>query len=127
MAPTIITNHLVKLEMVIGSPGGSSIIGYNTKAIKGALDWNLSMQAAISLPNFVNKNKKTEIEKQTSLEKIIPALEAMGHRLKVRNKTSGLHGIGLFEHQHIPPLHPFGLAEDPHCRREGRGDTPRGR
>ena len=110
MAPTIITNHLGKLEMVIGSPGGSSIIGYTTKAIIGALDWNLSMQGAISLPNLVNKNRKTEIEKQTLLEKLIPNLEAMGHRVKVREKTSGLHGIRVL---------PWGLEGGADPRREG--------
>ena len=110
MAPTIITNHLGKLEMVIGSPGGSSIIGYTTKAIIGALDWELSMQGAIALPNFVNKNRKTEIEKKTSLEKIITSLEALGHRVKIRNKTSGLHGIRV---------RPWGLEGGADPRREG--------
>tara|TARA_B100001123_G_scaffold136891_1_gene158954 strand:- start:286 stop:786 length:501 start_codon:yes stop_codon:yes gene_type:complete len=93
MAPTIITAKDGKLVMTIGSPGGSSIIGYVTKTIIAALDWNMTMQNAIALPNFVNKNRKTELEKGSNLEKIAPKLRRMGHKIKIRNKTSGLHGI----------------------------------
>lgn len=93
MAPTIITTKDGKLIMAIGSPGGSSIIGYVTKTIIAALDWNMTMQNAVSLPNFVNKNQKTELEKGSNLEKIASKLRLLGHKIKIRNKTSGLHGI----------------------------------
>ncbi|MBK19167.1 MAG: gamma-glutamyltransferase [Rhodospirillaceae bacterium] len=93
MSPTIITDRKGKLVMAVGSPGGSSIIGYVAKAIIASLDWEMTMQDAISLPNFLNKNRKTELEKGTALEKIAPALRKLGHKIHIRRKTSGLHGI----------------------------------
>ena len=36
-----------------GSPGGSSILDYNTKTAVGVLAWKLSMQQAIELPNLI--------------------------------------------------------------------------
>lgn len=93
MSPTIVTDKEGRLVMAVGSPGGSSIIGYVTKALIGALDWKLSMQNAIALPNHVNKNAHTELEKGTTVEKLKSGLVALGHEVRVRPKTSGLHGI----------------------------------
>jgi len=93
MSPTIVTDEDGKLVMAVGSPGGSSIIGYVLKALIAGLDWRMTMQDAIALPNFLNKNRKTELEKGTALEVIAPALEKLGHQIRIRRKTSGLHGI----------------------------------
>jgi gamma-glutamyltranspeptidase/glutathione hydrolase len=110
MSPTIVTDEAGRLVLVIGSPGGSSIIAYVSKALIGALDWNLPMQDAIALPNHVNRNGPTALEKGTPLEEIGPALEALGHEVKVRPMTSGLHGIRV---------HPNGLEGGFDPRREG--------
>jgi gamma-glutamyltranspeptidase/glutathione hydrolase len=93
MSPTIVTSEDGKLVMLIGSPGGSSIIGYVAKTLIAGLDWNLTMQEAIALPNFLNKNRKTELEKGTNLEAIVPKLLKLGHQVRIRRKVSGLHGI----------------------------------
>jgi gamma-glutamyltranspeptidase / glutathione hydrolase len=93
MSPTIVTDDNGKLVMAVGSPGGSSIIGYVLKALIAGLDWKMTMQDAIALPNFLNKNRKTELEKGTALETIAPALQKLGHQIRIRRKTSGLHGI----------------------------------
>lgn len=93
MAPTIITNKQGRLVMVIGSPGGSSIIGYVAKTIIAALDWGMNIQDSIAHPNFVNKNHKTELEKGTYLENFALKLQRLGHKIKIKTKNSGLHGI----------------------------------
>jgi gamma-glutamyltranspeptidase/glutathione hydrolase len=93
MSPTIVTDKNGKLVMAVGSPGGSSIIGYVAKALIAGLDWKMTMQDAIALPNFLNKNRKTELEEGTTLEALAPALERLGHQIHIRPKTSGLHGI----------------------------------
>ncbi len=115
MSPTIVTDKDGKLVMAVGSPGGSSIIGYVTKALIASLDWKMTMQDAIALPNFLNKNRKTELEKGTALEQIAPALKRLGHQIRIRRKTSGLHGIRV---------RPGGYEGGADPRREGvsRGD-----
>ncbi|MEK9846636.1 MAG: gamma-glutamyltransferase [Rhodospirillaceae bacterium] len=95
MAPTFVLDKEGRLVMAVGSPGGSSIIGYVVKTLVAALDWNLPMQAAIDLPNFINKNGRTELEKDTPITTFSETLESLGHKIHIRNKTSGLHGIRI--------------------------------
>jgi len=110
MSPTIVTDRQGRLVLTVGSPGGSNIIGYVVKTLIAALDWNLSMQDAIALPNFVNKNGPTSVEKGTRLENIAPVLEKLGHEVRIRAMTSGLHGIRVV---------PGGLEGGADPRREG--------
>jgi gamma-glutamyltranspeptidase/glutathione hydrolase len=110
MSPTIVTDEAGRLVLAIGSPGGSSIIAYVTKALIAALDWNLAMQEAVALPNHVNRNGRTELEKDTPLEEIKPALERLGHQVHIRPMTSGLYGVRV---------RPSGLEGGADPRREG--------
>jgi gamma-glutamyltranspeptidase/glutathione hydrolase len=110
MSPTIVTDSQGRLVMTLGSPGGSSIIGYVAKTLIAALDWNLPLQEAVSLPHYLNKNARTELEKGTLLEKVAPALEKLGHNVRIQRKTSGLHGIRVV---------PGGLEGGADPRREG--------
>ena len=93
MSPTIVLDRKGDLKMVIGSPGGSRIINYVAKTIVAALDWGKDIQAAIAHPHFVNRNGRTELEKGTSLESSVAALEALGHEVTTRVLTGGLQGI----------------------------------
>ena len=68
MSPMLVVDNSAKLHMVIGSPGGSRIIGYVAKTIIAALDWKMGIQAAINMPHFVNRNGVTELEKGTVLK-----------------------------------------------------------
>ncbi|MGZ5034991.1 MAG: gamma-glutamyltransferase family protein, partial [Usitatibacter sp.] len=81
------------LEMTLGSPGGSLIIGYVAKALIGTLDWKMDVQKAIDLPNFGSRNGPTEIEKGSELEGVQEALKAMGHEVRAIDMTSGLQAI----------------------------------
>ena len=93
MAPFLVLDRDGRLDMTIGSPGGSLIIGYVTKALLGILDWKMDVQSAIDLPNFGSRNGPTEIEKGTELEGLEGALKAMGHEVRAIDMTSGLQGI----------------------------------
>ncbi len=93
MSPTIVLDRQGKFVMAVGSPGGSTIIGYVAKALIAALDWNLDPQAAVELPNFANRNGPTDLETGSRLTALVPRLEALGHRLRFREMTSGLHAI----------------------------------
>ena len=95
MAPVLVFDRDGALVMTVGSPGGSRIIGYVARTIIAVLDWGLGMAAAVALPNHVNRNGPTELEKGTALEKLAPALEALGHEVRIRRLQSGLHGIRI--------------------------------
>jgi gamma-glutamyltranspeptidase/glutathione hydrolase len=90
MTPTIIFKDS-NLFALTGSPGGTSIINYVTKSVLGLIDWNLDPKDIVKLPHYMNKGKVTELEENTILEDLQSDLEAMGHRVRVMPKRSGLH------------------------------------
>ncbi len=93
MAPTIVFDGNDKLYAVLGSPGGSQIIGYVAKTLVGLLDWKLDPQVAVDLPNFGSRNGPTEIEAGTEAESWKAALEAKGHDVKAIEMNSGIQAI----------------------------------
>ena len=110
MAPTLVFGPNGKLLLAVGSPGGSSIIGYVAQTIIGVLDWKLDAQAAIDLGHVVNRNGSTTLEKGRPIAALRPALEARGHKVRVRDMTSGLHAVQVT---------PGGLLGGADPRREG--------
>lgn len=110
MSPTLVFDASGKLKMTVGSPGGSAIINYVTKTLVGVLDWNLDIQQAISLPNMGSRNRATEVELGSELEKLSGPLKALGHEVQAIEFTSGLQGIVVT---------PGGLVGGADPRREG--------
>jgi gamma-glutamyltranspeptidase/glutathione hydrolase len=102
MAPTLVFDRgRHRLAMVVGSPGGSTIINYVAKAIVATLDWGHDMQSAIAFPNIGSRNGPTEIEAGPSAAAIAASLRMLGHDTRIAEFTSGLQGImvtrrGLF-------------------------------
>lgn len=94
MAPTIVYKHN-KPWLVIGSPGGSRIIGYVAKTLIAATDWGMDIQSAIDLPHLINRFGAYDVEEGSSAESFAPALSEMGYKVVSRNLNSGLHGIML--------------------------------
>jgi gamma-glutamyltranspeptidase/glutathione hydrolase len=93
MAPTLVFGRDGRLEMTLGSPGGSAIINYVAKTLVAMLDWRLDAQSAVALPNFGSRNGPTEIERGTAYETLAPALRERGHDIRLLELTSGLHAI----------------------------------
>lgn len=93
MSPIIVLDQERQVRLVIGSRGGGRIIDYVAKVVVGVLDWNLSIQEAIELPNIVNQGETLEIEEGKVPDAVIDRLEAMGHDVDVDGLMSGLHGI----------------------------------
>lgn len=96
MAPTIVLKD-GKPILVVGSPGGSRIIGYVAKTIIAHLDWGLDVQQAVALPHLVNRFGIYDVEAGTAAEQLIPAMEALGFEVNTRALTSGVHAISLGE------------------------------
>lgn len=95
MAPTLIFDAEGRVVLAVGSPGGSTIIGFVAKTIVATLDWGLNIQEAIDLGHFVNRNGSTDLEAETPIADLKAPLEALGHAVNVRRLTSGLHGIAV--------------------------------
>src|SRR6266567_4250630 len=72
MAPTMVFDEKGKLTMVIGSPGGHSIINYVAQTLVGVLDWGMDIQKAIDSPHAGSRNGPTELEQGTRLERLAP-------------------------------------------------------
>ncbi|WP_370656075.1 gamma-glutamyltransferase [Paracoccus wurundjeri] len=109
MTPSIVLKD-GKPVLVIGSPGGSQIIGYTAKAIIGYLDWGLDVQQAIGLPNIVNRFGPMDIEAGTSAAELMQPLQDIGFEVEETDLNSGLHGIAIT---------PEGLSGGADPRREG--------
>lgn len=109
MAPTIVMEDGEPV-LVIGSPGGSRIIGYVAQTIIGHLDWDMDVQSAIAMPHLVNRFGTYDLEEGTDAEGFAGALSDMGFEVNVRGLTSGLHAIAITEE---------GLSGGADPRREG--------
>ena len=113
MSPHIVFDPDGEFLFTTGSPGGNSIIAYTAKTMVGILDWELSPQEAIELPNVIARNGAIRMEAQNlrkadsdeldrgkgakefgMSEEIVSELEAMGHKVRRSGgEISGLHII----------------------------------
>ena len=94
MAPSLIFDTGTgELVAAVGSPGGAGIIHFTAKAILGMYDFGLNAQEAINLPNFVNYNGPSTLERDRFPQEIIDALEERGHVVLQSDLTSGLQAI----------------------------------
>ncbi len=94
MSPVIVLDADGEFLFATGSPGGSSIIAYAAKSVIGVLDWGLSPQEAIDLPNVVARGDIVRIESGELRDALVPTLEAMGHEVaEPRGEESGIHSI----------------------------------
>jgi gamma-glutamyltranspeptidase/glutathione hydrolase len=53
MSPTLVFDRADRFVEATGSAGGPAILAYVLKTLIATLDWHMTMQAAISLPNLV--------------------------------------------------------------------------
>lgn len=109
MTPSIVLKD-GKPVLVIGSPGGSRIIGYVAKAIIGHLDWGLDVQQAIDLPNILSRFGPLDVEEGTGAVEMTQALTDLGFEVNATELNSGLQGIAIT---------PEGLEGGADPRREG--------
>lgn len=92
MAPVMVFKD-DELYAVLGSPGGSRIINYVSYALVGLLEYGLDMQYVVNLPRVSNRNSYTSLEKNRNLESLAEELIKLGHKVRLLNLTSGIHGI----------------------------------
>ena len=94
MAPTIVFRD-GQFLLAVGSPGGSSIIAYVLKTLVAILDWGMSPQDAVALPNVVARG--TPQVEATFDPALRAALTALGQQIGDARpgEGSGLHAVML--------------------------------
>lgn len=112
MSPLIVTDRNGQLVLVIGSPGGSSIISYVARATIGILDWEQTPQQAIDTGNVYARSAPAAIEPARMPAGVADALRARGWEMRDLSnlEESGLHAILVT---------PQGLVGGADPRREG--------
>ncbi len=95
MAPVMVFDSTGnKVIAAFGSPGGVSILAYNLKTLIGLLDWHLSMQDAIDLPNVVARGASIRMETDRTEPAVLQGLSRLYEVMPMQdNEESGLNGI----------------------------------
>lgn len=94
MAPVIVLDREGRFVAALGSPGGTSILSYNLKVLVGVLDWKLTMQEAINLPNLIARGNNVSGEADRFAPGVVAALAEKGLVIKSNGgENSGLHGV----------------------------------
>jgi len=94
MTPAILLDADGKFAGAIGSAGGNSILAYVAKSLVGAIDWNLSMQQALALPNLVARGPNFGGEVDEFAPGVVAGLAARSIVLKPgQDEDSGVHAV----------------------------------
>jgi gamma-glutamyltranspeptidase/glutathione hydrolase len=111
MAPIIVLDRQGRFVAAIGSPGGNQILAYDVKVLVGMLDWNLTVQQAINLPNLIARGNAVSGETEKFPPATLEGLKALGENVQPGGgEQSGLHGVRIRDGK-------FDAGADP--RREG--------
>jgi gamma-glutamyltranspeptidase/glutathione hydrolase len=94
MTPSIVLDPAGKLLMIVGTPGGPTIITSVYQVITNVLDQRMTLAEAVSAPRIHHQALPDAIRyEEYGLDStVIVALQAMGHRLEARpgsNRYSG--------------------------------------
>ncbi len=94
MSPTLVFDKATgQLVMSVGSPGGAMIIHFTAKTLYGVLDWGMSPQQAIALPNFGTVGGPVVLEAGRLVPATLTALRERGHDVREQALTSGVQAV----------------------------------
>lgn len=79
MAPTVVYGPDGRLIYVLGAAGGGTIPTQVAKTLIGLIDFKLSLDEALALPQLYSPGDVVVIEQGTMLESMADALRALGH------------------------------------------------
>ncbi|MHC2991279.1 gamma-glutamyltranspeptidase [Pontibacter sp. HJ8] len=94
MTPTIVEKG-GKLYMVVGTPGGSTIITSVFQTILNVVEHGMTMQEAVAAPRFHHQWLPDEIQHEPNAisPEVRAILESKGYKLKQRNRYGAVEGI----------------------------------
>jgi gamma-glutamyltranspeptidase / glutathione hydrolase len=92
MTPSIVLDRDGTLLMVVGTPGGPTIITTVTQVILDVLDQHMTLADAVAAPRIHHQALPDIIryERGGLTEATVAALRAMGHQVEMRRGTSGI-------------------------------------
>jgi gamma-glutamyltranspeptidase/glutathione hydrolase len=91
MTPSIVLDQRGELLMVVGTPGGPTIITSVAQVISNVIDFHMSLAEAVAAPRFHHQALPDTIryEKGALLPATVEKLQAMGHAVSPRGGYSG--------------------------------------
>ena len=94
MTPTIVTKD-GKLFLITGSPGGRTIINTTLHVVLNSIDFGMDVRQAVEAPreDFEWMPDSVSFERNALPDSVVQALEAMGHRVRYRNRWGDAHSI----------------------------------
>jgi gamma-glutamyltranspeptidase/glutathione hydrolase len=102
MTPTIVTQD-DKLRMVVGTPGGSTIITSVLQTILNVLDYGMSMQQAVSAPRLHHQWLPDQIDAEENA--LLPAardtLQRRGYKINPRSAWGRVDAIRVLPDGHL--------------------------
>ncbi|MGH7645456.1 MAG: gamma-glutamyltransferase, partial [Gemmatimonadales bacterium] len=92
MTPSIVLDPGGQLLMVVGTPGGPTIITTVSQVILNALDHGMSLPQAVEAPRVHHQALPDEVryERGGLSDATVSALRTMGHEIERRRSTSGI-------------------------------------
>jgi len=95
MTPTIVTKD-GKLFLVLGSPGGPTIITTVANALMGVVDYGMNIQEAVDAPRYHHQWMPDEIRIEAAFPQAdATALEKMGHKIKRQKRWGDAECIAI--------------------------------
>ncbi len=91
MAPVIAFGPDGSPFLVIGSAGGSRIIGFVAQRLVAMIDWGMAVDGALAMPHALARSDTVELE--PGLVNYAVPLQRAGHEVKVGDMNSGLTAI----------------------------------
>jgi gamma-glutamyltranspeptidase/glutathione hydrolase len=92
MTPSIVLDTAGRLELVVGTPGGPTIITTVSQVILNVIDQGMSLADAVAAPRIHHQALPDVIrfERAGLASTTVDALKALGHRVEPRGGTSGI-------------------------------------
>ncbi len=115
MSPTIVYGPDGKVVLAVGSAGGKRIIMHVTKTLIGVLDWGLSAEDAIALPNLFFGQGGVLIEKNDAGNALAAKMGPFGYEFTpsdLGSKLNAAQRIGDVWHGAADPRGPGSAAVD---------------
>ena len=93
MSPTIVYAPDGKVLLAVGSAGGKRIIMHVMKTLVGVIDWGLTAQQAIDLPNIYFGNGALLLERTPLMERLASKIAELGQPANLAAVGSKLNAI----------------------------------